>query len=337
MGKARACPPATPLTELPRWVIWRWENNEQGRTKMPYQARYPQRKADSSDPKTWASYADAMAAAQTADGVGFVLTDSDFTAFDIDHCRNAQTGELHIWAESLIASVGSYAEITPSDTGVRIIGRGDGPKPTLTKLEVTDGVSCEFYRKATRYITINSGNSIFDVPIANIDKVFDATYNEVVARRGERGDSGGHREIDLDDVIKNGRYELFLNDAKKPDKSRAVWYVINTSLKQKWEEDKIVATLLDRTNKISEHGYEHHPGNPEKYARDQIAKAREQIEKRLVPFIDHMRRARQFRAKIRPNLRHWRGDFYDWTATSYYQRTEQDTIKSQIWKYSSRR
>jgi P4 family phage/plasmid primase-like protien len=46
-----------------------------------------------------------------------------------------------------------------------------------------------------------------------------------------------------------------------------------------------------------------------------------------------MRRARQFRAQKRPNLRHWRGDFYDWVATSCYQRIEQDAIKSQIWKY----
>jgi primase-polymerase (primpol)-like protein len=265
--------PLMPLSQLRQWVIWRWEDTKTGeRTKPPYQARYPQRKAESDDPSTWATYEEAVAAvaAGYGDGIGFVLTNTDVTAFDIDDCRDAQTGELHPWATSLMARAGSYTEITPSDTGLRIIGRGDGPKPKFTKLEVTDGVACEFYRKATRYITI-SGNSIWDVPIANIDKVFDATYNELVAQRGER-DSGGHREIDLDDVIKNGRYELFLNDKSKPDKSRAVWWVINASLKQGWDEDKIVAALLNRENKISEHGYEHHARNPERYARDQINK-----------------------------------------------------------------
>src|SRR5262245_20476722 len=76
----------TPLTSTPNWVIWRWEKtSERGKpTKVPYQARNPGRHASAKDPSTWATYAEAESAAQTADGIGFVLTGTDFEAFDID-------------------------------------------------------------------------------------------------------------------------------------------------------------------------------------------------------------------------------------------------------------
>jgi hypothetical protein len=189
-------------------------------------------------------------------------------------------------------------------------------------------VACEFYRKATRYITI-SGNSIWDVPIANIDKVFDATYNELVARRGERGDSGGHREIDLDDVIKNGRYELFLNDKSTPDKSRAVWYVINTT-ETKVEEDKIVATYSTPQTRFP--NTDMNTRRPRETARDQIAKAREQIEKRLVRSSTicggHASSAPRYGL-----TRHWRGDSMIDRNLVLSENRAGLMIKSQIWKY----
>jgi putative DNA primase/helicase len=322
--------PLAPLVALPHWVIWRREVKNGRPTKVPYQARDPWSKAETDNPATWATYEEAVdAAAKTrANGVGFVLTNTDIEAFDIDKCRNAQTGVIHPWARDLIARAGSYTEITPSNTGVRIIGRGNGSK-LHRKLPVVDGVSCELYRGAERYITM-TGNQIGDNSLVNIDAVMDATLAELDGERpGTPKDGGQHaRHIELDDVIQNGRYELFHND-----QSRAVYYVINESLRQGWPEDKIEATLLNRENEISRHNYEAHPENPKKYVRDQIEKARKQLEARIVSAIDHMKRARQFRAQRRPNLRYWRGEFYDWVATSYYASLGKDTITSEIWIY----
>jgi putative DNA primase/helicase len=323
----------TPLIECPHWVIWRWEFTETGeRTKVPYQARAPRYKASTNKVSTWATFEEAVAALRFADGIGFVLTDSEFAAFDIDDCRNAQTGVIHPWASNLMAQAGSYTEITPSGEGVRIIGRSNGPKLPDTKLAVADGVTCEFYRKAVRYITM-TGDQIGDTPIANIDAVMDAAYAELEERKQEKPGSaadGGHhaRHIELDDVIQNGCYEHFRND-----RNRAVWYVINEGMRLGWNDDKIAATLLNRENEISRHNYEAHPENPKKYVRDQIEKARKQQEARVVSAIDHMKRARKFRAQRRPNLRYWRGEFYDWVATSYYAALGKDTITSEIWKY----
>ena len=325
----------TPLIEYPRphWVIWRVVRKQDGTfTKVPYQARNPQQKAETNDPSTWATYQESLDAARFGDGIGFVLTDTDLAVFDVDDCCNVKTGMIHNWAKALIDRAGSYIEVTPSNTGIRIIGRGDGPKPKLTKLEVDDGVSCEFYRKATRFITV-TGRQIGDTQIVNVDEVFDAAYAELEQRKKKKKKSPSAARLELDDVIRNGRYERFLNDQSKPDKSRAVYFVICAGVREGWSDDEIATVLLNRENKISEHGYEAHPEDPEGYARDQITRAREEIEAKVLSVVDHMKRARQFRAEQRPNLQHWRGDFYDWVDTSHYQEIGKDAIIAQIWRY----
>jgi primase-polymerase (primpol)-like protein len=40
--------------------------------------------------------------ARRADGIGFMLHDSGYAAFDIDDCRDPDTGEIAKWAQSLI-------------------------------------------------------------------------------------------------------------------------------------------------------------------------------------------------------------------------------------------
>jgi len=324
----------TPLVEYPRphWVIWRKVLKNGKFTKVPYQARNPQRKAETDDPSTWATYEQALAAAKTdgVDGIGFVLTDTDLAVFDVDDCCNVATGMIHNWAKALIDQAGTYTEVTPSNKGIRIIGRGDGAE-IHRKLPVADGVSCEIYRKATRYITI-TGRQLGDTQIVNVDAVMDATLVELEERKEKPGtpeDGGQHaRHVELDDVIKNGCYEHFQND-----QSRAVYFVINEGIREGWSDDDIVAVLLNRENEISRHNYEAHPENPEKYVRDQITRARQKQEARVVSVINHMKRARKFRAERRPNLRYWRGEFYDWVATSHYVALGKDTIISEIWKY----
>ncbi len=55
------------------------------------------------------------------DGVGFVFSASDpFTGVDLDNCRDPQTGQLEPWAAEAVAELGSYTEISPSATGVKV-------------------------------------------------------------------------------------------------------------------------------------------------------------------------------------------------------------------------
>ena len=125
-----------PLTEERRWVVWPWEwravKNGAGKwTKPPRMPRDPSRNARSNDPTTWDTYETALATvtAGNADGVGYMLLGSDVGAGDLDHCRDPETGAIDQWAEALSAEAdGAYREVTVSGSGLRVIGRVNGPE-----------------------------------------------------------------------------------------------------------------------------------------------------------------------------------------------------------------
>jgi primase-polymerase (primpol)-like protein len=175
-------PPAlSTLASQARWMCWKWVTGKNGKpTKPPFQGRNPSRHADSTKPKTWCELQICLQAYnnQQVDGIGFALHQSDIGAIDIDDCRNKETGELHPWAAAVVARSNTYCEVTPSQEGIRVIGRCGGSK-VHRKLNVTDGVSCELYRVAERYITI-SGQQIGDVgELGNIDELIDTLLLEL--------------------------------------------------------------------------------------------------------------------------------------------------------------
>ncbi|MGO9049410.1 MAG: VapE domain-containing protein [Xanthobacteraceae bacterium] len=155
------------LTTLKRWVVWKWEqriNKTTGVlewTKPPYQCIYYNEKAKSNDPSTWGTYEDAVAAvaAGHANGIGFMLKDSEVAAADLDHVRDAETGSLISWARGLCTEadqLGLYREVTVSGTGLRFIGLahgGDLQRKFTFNSATQEGI--ELYRNTARYITIS--------------------------------------------------------------------------------------------------------------------------------------------------------------------------------------
>jgi primase-polymerase (primpol)-like protein len=148
-----------PLTEHPRWVCWSWELRDGKWTKPP---RNPNTLdfAKSNAAATWGSYPDAVAMVEQggADGIGFMLNGSDIGAGDLDHCCDPETGEIDDWARQAIAAAnGAYVEITPSGTGLRILGTVSG-SALHRKFKIpntTNGAAqIETYRKTARFITI---------------------------------------------------------------------------------------------------------------------------------------------------------------------------------------
>ena len=190
--------PLQVLTRDPFWVCWRWVTKNGKLTKVPFQVNG--KLASSTDPSTWTTYAHATKAfaepKNKFDGIGFVLTNSEFAAFDLDHCLNLETGFIEPWAKSLVERCPTYSEITPSGTGVRIIGRGVGDH-MHRKLPVpnANGMSCECFRKAKRFITI-TGNKYVDRPLGNIDVQLDEVLAELEAgqkKNKSENKSGGHQ------------------------------------------------------------------------------------------------------------------------------------------------
>jgi hypothetical protein len=109
-----------------RWVAWRNEQRGKRLTKIPYGVAGKPAKAD--DPSTWLMRADAEAlhhriANGQLGGIGCELgaytEDFAIGGVDLDTCRAAD-GRIEPWAQEVIDRFGSYAEISPSETGAKI-------------------------------------------------------------------------------------------------------------------------------------------------------------------------------------------------------------------------
>ena len=149
-----------PLTKERRWVLWKYEDGKNGKkTKVPYQALNPNKKAACDKFNTWSSYEETLDTVDQADGIAYCLQgDCKVSALDLDKCLN--DGQLEEWVlEFIERAPTAYLEVTPSGTGIRIIGLSDGEKIHRSFKGVRHGFKSEsegveVYRKAERFITI---------------------------------------------------------------------------------------------------------------------------------------------------------------------------------------
>jgi hypothetical protein len=90
---------------------------------VPYQVSGKAR-ASSTDPRTWATYNDAVQAyARNRDhwsGIGYVFSGDDgLVGVDLDDCRDPNTGEIAPWAIAILNHLNTYCEVSPSGAGVK--------------------------------------------------------------------------------------------------------------------------------------------------------------------------------------------------------------------------
>jgi hypothetical protein len=137
------------LKELPQWVLWRYDRKDDDWSKVPYQPD-GRRKAKANDPGTWGGFPEVMSRYRSErgnwSGVGYFFAESDpYCGVDLDDCRDPDTGEVSAEAKELIRALETYAEVSPSGTGVKLILRGRRPGdksvfpvglPGLGKVEV---------------------------------------------------------------------------------------------------------------------------------------------------------------------------------------------------------
>jgi energy-coupling factor transporter ATP-binding protein EcfA2 len=152
-----ACVPDE-LMQVKQWVLWRFDwNDQRGEwAKVPYQTSG--RRASSVDPETWATYAIVMHAFETKrasfDGIGFVFSaDSPYVGVDLDMCvtHDTENAEYHLtaFAARIIERLQTYTEMSPSQTGVHLIGKAG----ELAALKTDwNGNAVEVYRTG-RYFT----------------------------------------------------------------------------------------------------------------------------------------------------------------------------------------
>ena len=255
-GKAALDAALAPLIAKRHWVKWKYKTLKSGKlTKVPYQCNgYP---AATDNPRTWTTYDAVVRAADKFDGDGFVLTDSGLGAFDIDKCRDPATGNIHPWAQALVERCNSYAEITPSGTGLRIIGTSSQPALKRGPVPVpnADGVKCEIFRNQG-YITI-TGQVLKSAPLADLDSQIENVMRELAASdfsHQESSTSGDEIKSEwfskympeglppgegrgFEPPVKPEKIKAML-DAADPDTNRKDWIGVGVVLAKELEEEK---------------------------------------------------------------------------------------------------
>lgn len=148
-----------------RWVTWKLETRSGDKpTKIPYSTRG--HRASSTNPAHWSSFGDALAAWKADPdnyaGIGYVFAKEDDTVgVDLDDCRNPETEEIAEWAQPFIAKLNSYAEVSPSQTGVKIWCKGTLPGDGSGRRQVYEGGAVEAYQHS-RFFTV-TGQAVNDV------------------------------------------------------------------------------------------------------------------------------------------------------------------------------
>lgn len=208
------------IKAVDQWVTWRAEPKPDGSgmSKVPYQITGA--KASSTNPATWTEYAMALAAYQedglpAFSGIGFAAqTANGLVLLDFDHVRNALTGVIDEGVLNAISYLGTYAELSPSGTGVRVIGQG-------TLEHAISGKMLQGWSTG-RYVTI-TGHHVDGTP-ADILPIDPARLAQVCAHfapeaQAKPGNASSGPMIDQAQVLEIRQALGFID----PDESYDVW------------------------------------------------------------------------------------------------------------------
>jgi hypothetical protein len=271
------------LQALPQWVVWKIVMRNGDATKLPYQIDGSP--AKSNDPSTWSTFDKAVAASPEYSGIGFVFSESDpYCGVDLDGCRDPETGKVAEWAKGIILSVASYAEVSPSRTGVKIWVRAnwplggkkiaiEGEQSTTTKQAAIEIYSKGRYfamtgKRLENQTTIQDRQSEVDalrqrfwpengvqkVYVANADfkssaNVFDRARKYIAKMPPSVSGQGGHN------AAFHAACTLVLGFELSPDEALALLAEWNTTCRPPWNNRELRHKVESAAKQPGERGY----------------------------------------------------------------------------------
>ncbi|KYM37606.1 helicase [Fusobacterium necrophorum subsp. funduliforme] len=164
-----------------RWCLYKIISREGKNTKLPIMPN--SKPAKSNDKTTWNSYEDCIAALNRniGDGLGFMLGDG-YIGIDIDKVSDdIFVYSMNYHAKSMTADflrgISTYAELSPSKTGLHFIGKGEvpGERKRYKNLEIYD---------KDRFFTV-TGNVLKDRnrnKVINIDSELKPLYEKYMPK-----------------------------------------------------------------------------------------------------------------------------------------------------------
>lgn len=148
-----AAKPLSALLPPCAWLPWRAIRKPNGKLDKP-----PALGARSNDPTTWRTLERALKELSTEPsvaGIAFAIT-AGIIALDFDNCRDPVTGELRDEAQRELERLNSYAYITPSGKGFRVVGLNSKTTPIpgrKRKMLLPGGTELEVFVGPTNHYT----------------------------------------------------------------------------------------------------------------------------------------------------------------------------------------
>ena len=160
------------MKEYESWVVWKYiDRGGEKPTKIPY-SPHTGEPADSTDAATWGTFSqccELIEKHKELSGIGFVLSPNDPYAFiDLDDCKNDPA--LVEKQSQIYRDFNSYAELSPSGTGLHIIIKGTIPTGRRKS-------SIEIY-SSERYMTM-TGDVYRDCPIIDCNEELNVLYSQM--------------------------------------------------------------------------------------------------------------------------------------------------------------
>lgn len=162
------------LKQLNNWCVWKFENRNGKRTKIPFNAATGEF-AKSNDKSTWSSYETAVNA-EGVDGIGFFF-EPPYLGIDIDDIdddlhRFKQGDKLDNIVSEFNEAFKSYTEVSPSGNGLHIIIKGKIPGSRRRKGNI------EMYDSG-RFFTMTGKNIGKYKDVTEVsEQVFKTIYNK---------------------------------------------------------------------------------------------------------------------------------------------------------------
>ena len=225
------------LKERGAFCLWKYEERDGSRTKVPYQTNGL--RADSANKATFTDYAIAVRHRAGYDGLGIGVF-GDICAIDIDSC--VEDGVLSDMAEDIIARMDTYTEYSPSGSGVRILFKASIPAYDKDRYYINNRqIKLEVYVAGytSRFVTV-TGNAICGTGIEERTDAL-AEVLEKYMRRAEKPVSR---------VAAPGSYlsdESVLQKAfasKQSEKLKALWDGVIPEGKSHSEADAALCAML---------------------------------------------------------------------------------------------
>ena len=171
------------LRERRQWVVWRYRVKGDDWTKVPFAATIPPSKGSTTDPSTWRTFDEALdvlnrfhdpKARDCVDGIGFVFSPDDpYVGIDFDDALD-DGGFVKEWAKPYLDRLPTYAEISPSARGFKLIARGSKPGGSCKKKGIGPGKAAIEIYEAGRYFTM-TGDCLGEQPTGEtVENIADA-------------------------------------------------------------------------------------------------------------------------------------------------------------------